>query len=757
MQKKTKLRGVSLLIFLLLVSVGIWLLPIGAKASTTGSDIVLVTIYADDGKFEDKHASHSVEVIKGKELAEALFAPGVVTEIPKYKHHELTGWKVTYETSKKSVDADYELIGIYAKENISLHPIWKELPGAQITFDANGGSFPNGKSTYSSKFYGDSRIILEDNNYPQKKGEVLIGWASKNNLNYPEMQTYKGTKIISYLDFEKFWSMGYIPLADDTLVAQWTKGFYVTIDYNGGTNPNLGPGWSPKYTLNIPSGETIKKNDLPSVPMADSYMASGDFLGWKLLESNDTKLYTTAEVLSYVPTKDVTFCAQFRYTVSNGWVSTGKGYLYLVDGVPAKGWIQEGSKWFYADKEGVVQSGWKKLGGKWYYFGSGFEMTTGWKKIKYNWYLFDKNGVMQTGWKKSGGSWYYLDSSGIMQTGKVTIDGVLYNFAPSGELYEEGEEYRNTGVVINETNFPDPVFRKFISYNSFDTDHNEILSWKEIQTVTSIKIDGTVWTGMKNIKGIEVFRSLKVLNLSGIQTESFSVDGLDTIESLIISSGALKSLSVSNCANLKLLDCSRNKLTSLDLSKVKGLKVLYCEHNSMTKLSILQNPCLCTAYNNKTGAIDEGTSTIYISENGDYQFSVDNNVSVSSRVFSHEWFDGKWYNSDGTQTYGYTLKWKHDSKGWWITDSSGWYPKNQWQKVDGVWYYFKKNGYMAADEWVKGYYFNKDGSWTYTYKGGWHQTEKGWWYGDTSGWYAKNCTCVIDGKKYVFDSRGYLK
>ena len=64
---------------------------------------------------------------------------------------------------------------------------------------------------------------------------------------------------------------------------------------------------------------------------------------------------------------------------------------------------------------------------------------------------------------------------------------------------------------------------------------------------------------------------------------------------------------------------------------------------------------------------------------------------------------------------------------------------------------------MAAGEYVQGYWLNKDGSWTYEPKASWHKDKTGWWYGDTAGWYAKNMTITIDGVKYSFDAKGYLK
>ena len=212
---------------------------------------------------------------------------------------------------------------------------------------------------------------------------------------------------------------------------------------------------------------------------------------------------------------------------------------------------------------------------------------------------------------------------------------------------------------------------------------------------------------------------------------------------------------------------------------------------------------------------EDGIKTFICTRCGDSYIEGIPNLSK----YSEEWISGKWYNKDGTQTYKYKLAWKVNKNRWWVQDTSGWYPKNMWQKIDGKWYYFKTNGYMASNEWykgywfnkngtwtykaraswkkytngwsygdtkgwyaknqwqkiddvtyyfkndgfmaskewVKGYYFNKDGSWTYTYKGTWRKTNNKWWFGDTSGWYARNCTYVIDGKVYTFDKNGYLK
>lgn len=78
-----------------------------------------------------------------------------------------------------------------------------------------------------------------------------------------------------------------------------------------------------------------------------------------------------------------------------------------------------------------------------------------------------------------------------------------------------------------------------------------------------------------------------------------------------------------------------------------------------------------------------------------------------------------------------------------------------WVKVKDVWYFFKANGEMAANEWYGGYWLNADGSWTYPYQGSWKQNAVGWWFGDTSGWAAKNTTLKIAGTVCLFNAAGY--
>ncbi len=136
--------------------------------------------------------------------------------------------------------------------------------------------------------------------------------------------------------------------------------------------------------------------------------------------------------------------------------------------------------------------------------------------------------------------------------------------------------------------------------------------------------------------------------------------------------------------------------------------------------------------------------------------------------------DGTWvyYSEDGTKVTGwleYEKKWYYMDettgvmKTGWVKYKNSWYylmPSGAmatgWKKVGNDWYYLKPSGIMAANEWIRGYWLNRNGTWTYEPKGSWKRDKNGWWYGDTSGWYAKKQWMKIDSHWYYFNASGYI-
>lgn len=123
-------------------------------------------------------------------------------------------------------------------------------------------------------------------------------------------------------------------------------------------------------------------------------------------------------------------------------------------------------------------------------------------------------------------------------------------------------------------------------------------------------------------------------------------------------------------------------------------------------------------------------------------------------------------------------QWQEDSYGWKYVNDEGEFKKNCWEEIDGYWYHFDHDGYIAAewtrigglnycfretgelelgwcynDEDEKWYYFNEDG----TVRKGWFQDDDGSWYWfSTKGEMASSGYKNILGKRYFFYDNGQL-
>lgn len=58
---------------------------------------------------------------------------------------------------------------------------------------------------------------------------------------------------------------------------------------------------------------------------------------------------------------------------------------------------------------------------------------------------------------------------------------------------------------------------------------------------------------------------------------------------------------------------------------------------------------------------------------------------------------------------GAEAEWKYDKNGSWYTEGNSY--ATGWRLIDGNWYYFYSNGYMAHDTIIDGYYLNSNGVW----------------------------------------------
>lgn len=201
------------------------------------------------------------------------------------------------------------------------------------------------------------------------------------------------------------------------------------------------------------------------------------------------------------------------------------------------------------------------------------------------------------------------------------------------ELAEGSEVVADAGTVaINEANFPDDNFRKFVKEN-LDTDKNNSLSQSEIQAVTMLVV---YELNIHSLKGIEFFPNIWRLDCAENQLTSLDISKNTALDELWCENNQLTSLDVSKNTGLEFISCGGNQISSLDISKNLSLEYLYCDYNELTSLDASRNSSLCTLtcnYNrltsldfNKNANLDRfeyasNQRTIHISSNRTFDLS----------------------------------------------------------------------------------------------------------------------------------------
>ena len=154
--------------------------------------------------------------------------------------------------------------------------------------------------------------------------------------------------------------------------------------------------------------------------------------------------------------------------------------------------------------------------------------------------------------------------------------------------YANGSVHECTGSLsINETNFPDANFRKWLRIQGYGID--DVLTDHEIADITEIDVTEK---SISNMKGIEFFTALKWLYCSGNNLTSLDVSKNTALIWLYCKNNQLTELDVSKNTALLRLSCYSNQLTSLDVSKNTALYYLSCGYNPLTALDVSKNTAL---------------------------------------------------------------------------------------------------------------------------------------------------------------------
>ena len=283
-------------------------------------------------------------------------------------------------------------------------------------------------------------------------------------------------------------------------------------------------------------------------------------------------------------------------------------------------------------------------------------------------------------------------------------------------------------VGINNTNFPDSVFRKYVEDNidKADTTSGQKdgrLSKAERDAVTTISIDNQNCT---DLTGIAYFANLTTLSCKQNRLNELDLKYNVNLTDLNCSYNQLTTLDVSKNAKLRILECynngiaelnlgditnlywllcATNNLTELDVSKNRYLEQLHCRHNNLRRLVIGNNYSLRTLYleGNHLTSLDlyrkakidnfdynAQLCTIDVNEDGTFDLSSlpgfdaskttdweggtrdGNTLNVNSHEVQYTYHTGSWdYRQDlmyvKLKVNGHKYQWQHDDTKHWRT------------------------------------------------------------------------------------------
>ena len=102
-------------------------------------------------------------------------------------------------------------------------------------------------------------------------------------------------------------------------------------------------------------------------------------------------------------------------------------------------------------------------------------------------------------------------------------------------------------------------------------------------------------------------------------------------------------------------------------------------------------------------------------------------------------------------------EWIYDKNysSWYYLAENGHYVSDKWEKVNGLWYHFRRGGELDTNQWVGSYYVKGSGSmavneWVYD------KNYSSWYYFDGNGFYITDKWEKINGKWYHFRRGGEL-
>ena len=180
------------------------------------------------------------------------------------------------------------------------------------------------------------------------------------------------------------------------------------------------------------------------------------------------------------------------------------------------------------------------------------------------------------------------DYSYNTDTGAVTIKAAVINYPL---VLEAAGKVVEAGLEINEENFPDATFRKYVE-DEFDLNNSGILTDDEINKIKKINVGlQTSTTNITTLKGIEFFPYLEELQCLDVRPlSSLDISENKALKELSIEGSAdIHTLDVGQNTELEYINCGYTSVTNLNLNSNKKLKQLYINATGIEQLDLSEN------------------------------------------------------------------------------------------------------------------------------------------------------------------------
>lgn len=153
----------------------------------------------------------------------------------------------------------------------------------------------------------------------------------------------------------------------------------------------------------------------------------------------------------------------------------------------------------------------------------------------------------------------------------------------TGELTTPGSR-----IEINETNFPDPAFRSYIS------EHVDYIETDGYLSESEIKYHANHFNlynlGISSLEGIQCFPYLRVLQAQVNNLTEVDLSNNPELERVCLNSNQLTSVNVKYNQNLIELQITDMDISSIDVSRNPLLETLVCYNTLITELDVSNNP-----------------------------------------------------------------------------------------------------------------------------------------------------------------------